>query len=277
VTATLAETMFISKEDRVLMLPSGQQTIFANRVGWAKTYLKNAGLLSNPSRGKVQVTEAGRRALGQNPERIDNDFLEQFPSFVEFKCKRSDSDEPQTSTPTSDTPLTPLELLDSSYQQLIKVTVEDLLTKIKEASPAFFERTVVKLLRAMGYGISGDSVTTGKPGDGGIDGVIREDKLGLDVVCIQAKRWEGPVGRPVVQGFVGSMDYYKATKGVIITTSYFTADATEFVSHIQGKRVVLIDGEQVAKLMMAHNVGVTTTKLYELKEVSHDFFDEDDG
>ena len=170
---------------------------------------------------------------------------------------------------------TPLELIDSAYQTLRQATAEDLLAKLQTCSPAFFESVVVRLLMAMGYGgIAGEGTVTGKSGDGGIDGVIKQDKLGLDVVCIQAKRWDGPVGRPVIQSFVGSMDLYRARKGVIMSTSTFTKDAQDFVNRIEGKKVVLIDGEQLAELMIDHNLGVTKTKAYELKEVSNDFFDE---
>ncbi|MFN9986683.1 MAG: restriction endonuclease [Pirellula sp.] len=174
---------------------------------------------------------------------------------------------------------TPLELIESSFQTLRKETEEELLSKLKACSPAFFERVVVQLLRAMGYGgVTGDGSVTGQSGDGGIDGIIKEDKLGLDVVCIQAKRYaDSTVGRPIVQQFVGSMDFVQANKGVILTTSQFSAEAYEFVGKIVGKKVVLIDGQKVAGLMLDHNVGVTRSKMYELKEVSNDYFDEDDG
>ncbi len=171
---------------------------------------------------------------------------------------------------------TPRELLDASYQALRKATAEELLARLKSSSPGFFEKAVVRLLLAMGFGgVAGEGLVTGRSGDGGIDGVIKEDKLGLDVVCIQAKRWEGSVGRPVVQGFVGSMDYYRAKKGVMLTTSAFTRDAVEYIDHIEGKKVVLIGGERLAALMIEHNVGVATAQVYELKEVSNDFFDEE--
>jgi restriction system protein len=173
---------------------------------------------------------------------------------------------------------TPQELLDASFNTLRKTTAEDLLAKLKTCSSGFFEQVVVRLLWAMGYGgVTGDASVRGKSGDGGIDGIIKEDRLGLDVVCLQAKRWEGSVGRPVIQGFVGSMDYIRAKKGVILTTSQFTKDALDFVERIEGKKVVLIDGRKLADLMIEHNVGVKRTKLYELKEVSNDFFDEDEG
>jgi restriction system protein len=170
---------------------------------------------------------------------------------------------------------TPLELIDAAYRSLRQETTEELLSRLRACSPAFFESVVVRLLMAMGYGgVAGHGTVTGRSGDGGIDGVIRQDKLELDVVCIQAKRWEGPVGRPVIQGFVGSMDYIQAKKGVIMTTSNFTRDAVDYVDRIEGKKVVLIGGDQLAELMIEHGLGVVTTKTYELKEVSNDFFDE---
>jgi len=159
---------------------------------------------------------------------------------------------------------------------LQKATREELLDRVKESSPAFFEKVVVDLLVAMGYGgKTGSGTVTGKPKDGGIDGIIREDKLGLDVICVQAKKWEGVVGRPIVQQFVGSMDFTRARKGVIITTSSFSSEAIDFIKRIEGKKVVLIDGDRLAELMMEHKVGVITSKLYELQEVSGDYFDED--
>ena len=168
--------------------------------------------------------------------------------------------------------------MDASFSTLRKATADELLARLQNCSASFFEQVVVRLLQAMGYGgVSGDASVTGKSGDGGIDGIIKEDKLGLDVVCMQAKRWGGSVGRPVIQGFVGSMDYIRAKKGVILTTSQFTKDALDYVDRIEGKKVVLIDGPQLAEVMIEHNVGVNPTKVYELKEVSNDFFDEDEG
>jgi restriction system protein len=205
-------------------------------------------------------------------------FLKQFPSYLTFVAQTPGQSSEEKEDVVIESTRTPLELLDASFNTLRKATAEDLLAKLKACSPGFFEIVVVRLLRAMGYGsVTGDSSVTGKPGDGGIDGIIKEDKLGLDVVCIQAKRWDGPVGRPVIQGFVGSMDYIRAKKGVILTTSQFTKDALDFVDRIEGKKVVLIDGPKLADLMIDHNVGVNLTKQYELKEVSNDFFDEDEG
>ncbi len=279
--ALLAKRFRLTDDEQREVLPSGQQTIFSNRVAWAKSHLKAAGLLENPNRGRVRISDQGRNVLANKPQAINIKFLRQFPSYCEFSGK-TQSKSGMGSEPTLASPIdeqrTPLELIDGAYNSLRQATTDDLLSRLKTCSPSFFESVVVRLLVAMGYGgVAGHGMVTGKPGDGGIDGVIKQDKLGLDVVCIQAKRWEGSVGRPIIQGFVGSMDYIRARKGVIITTSTFTKDAVDFVDRIEGKKVVLIDGDQLAGLMIEHNLGVLTTKTYELKEVSNDFFDEADG
>ena len=279
VTENLTKRFHLTPEEQEEMLPSGQQTLFNNRVGWAKTHLKGAGLILNPHRGKVRLSDEGRRVLGTTPEQINCRFLRQYPSYLELVGRSRSGDDQQDLTETSrESSHTPLELMDVSFDALRRATADELLVKLRECSPGFFEKVVVRLLQAMGYGgVAGEALVTGRSGDAGIDGIIKEDKLGLDVVCIQAKRWEGTVGRPVIQGFVGSMDFVRARKGVILTTSQFSRDATEFVDRIEGKKVVLIDGTQLADLMIDHNVGVLPTKSYELKEVSNDFFDEDEG
>lgn len=278
VAETLATHFQLTPEERAQMLPSGQQTLFTNRVAWAKTHLKAAGLLVNPTRGKVSLSDEGRHVLATNTGDINCRFLRQYPSYLELVGRpRSEELEQAENDQEEDSNQTPLELMDESFHALRRATADELLIKLKGCSAGFFERVVVKLLQAMGYGgVTGEALVTGRSGDAGIDGIIKEDKLGLDVVCIQAKRWEGTVGRPVIQGFVGSMDYVRARKGVILTTSQFSREATDFVDRIEGKKVVLIDGAQLADLMIEHNVGVLPTKSYELKEVSNDFFDEDD-
>ena len=278
VTEAMATRFRLSPQERAEMLPSGTQTLFSNRVAWAKTHLKAAGLLLNPNRGKVTLSDEGRRVLASHPEAINCRFLRQYPSYLELVGRSRSDDEVEDAVDGTEPDQTPLELMDESFHALRRATADELLVKLRECSPGFFEKVVVKLLQAMGYGgVSGEALVTGRSGDAGIDGIIKEDKLGLDVVCIQAKRWEGTVGRPVIQGFVGSMDFVRARKGVILTTSTFTRDANEFVDRIEGKKVVLIDGPQLADLMIDHNVGVLPTKSYELKEVSNDFFDEDEG
>jgi len=277
-TDLLAGRFGLTEAERQELLPSGQQSIFSNRVAWSKSHLKYAGLLENPARGRVRISELGRKVLSEKPQAINVKYLKRFPSYCEFIGKTEPAGEGEGTTTVTEEARTPLELIDAAYQSLALATAEEVLSRLRTCTPGFFEGVVVKLLMAMGYGgVAGQGTVTGKSGDGGIDGVIRQDKLGLDVVCIQAKRWEGPVGRPVIQGFVGSMDYIRARKGVIMTTSTFTKDGLDFVDRIEGKKVVLIDGGRLADLMIEHNLGVTTTKTYELKEVSNDFFDESEG
>ena len=279
-TKQLADRFRLTEQERQEMLQCGQQTIFSNRVAWAKAHLKAAGLLENPLRGRVHISAPGRKVLDEKPQMINMRFLKQFPGYRDFIAKsqpKEDVVDSSEATALIDEKRTPLELIDTAYQSLSQATADDLLSRLRSCSPAFFEAVMVKLLMAMGYGgVAGRGDPTGKSGDGGSDGVIKQDKLGLDVVCIQAKRWDGPVGRPVVQGFVGSMDYIRAKKGVIMTTSCFTKDAIDFVERIEAKKVVLIDGVQLAALMIEHNLGVTTSKTYALKEVSNDFFDENE-
>lgn len=281
VTDALATRFQLTPQERAEMLPSGQQTLFNNRVGWAKTHLKGAGLISNPNRGKVTLSDEGRRVLASHSEAINCRFLRQYPSYLELvgRSRSDENGEVEDAVAGTESDQTPLELMEESFHALRRATADELLLKLRQCSPGFFEKVVVKLLQAMGYGgVSGEALVTGRSGDAGIDGIIKEDKLGLDVVCIQAKRWDNAtVGRPVIQGFVGSMDFVRAKKGVILTTSQFSRDAMDFVDRIEGKKVVLIDGPQLADLMIDHNVGVLPTKSYELKEVSNDFFDEDEG
>jgi restriction system protein len=279
VTDMLAESFHLTEQERVELLPSGQQSLFNNRVGWAKSHLKAAGLLENPIRGRVRISDLGRQVLAENPPAINVKFLKRFPAYCDFIGKSAPHDEGVTGEAALvEEHRTPLELIDAAYKSLRQATAEDLLSKLKACSPAFFESVVVRLLMAIGYGgVAGQGTVTGKSGDGGIDGVIKQDKLGLDVVCIQAKRWDGAVGRPTIQGFVGSMNYVRARKGVILTTSTFTKDAVDYVERIEGKKVVLINGDQLADLMIDNGLGVTTTKTYEIREVSNDFFDESEG
>ena len=242
--------------------------------------MKAAGLIDNPNRGRVSISERGLLVLAKKPTAISMKFLKQFEEYNEFTSNKKTAVLETSAIPENDSLQVrpPLELLEESFGILQEALKDELLTRLKNGSPAFFERAVLKLLSAMGYGITGGAQLTGQPGDGGIDGVIFEDKLGLDIVCVQAKRYaEASVGRPAIQQFSGSMDGYKAKKGVILTTSSFSKEAIAFVDRIEGKRVILIDGEQLAQLMIQHNVGVTTNKTYEVKVLSGDFFDEDEA
>jgi restriction system protein len=257
------------------LLPSGKQAIFHNRVGWANSYLKKAGLLDSPKRGVIKISSRGVDVLSKKPTRIDVKFLEQFPEFIEFRTStRSTNDESNLSS-TEPQERTPEEVLELAHQNIRKELAQEILTKILSCSPAFFENLVVELLVTMGYGGSrkdaGERI--GQSGDGGIDGIIKEDRLGLDAIYIQAKRWQGSVGRPEIQKFVGALQGQRAKKGVFITTSTFTQDAKNYVSNIDTK-VVLIDGQLLANLMMDFDVGVSVAASYVVKKIDSDYFDE---
>lgn len=267
----LADYFDLTDTEREELLPSGRQTRFDNRVSWARTYLTKAGLLEKTGFGRFGITERGLDVLRSQPGNIDYQYLLQFPEFVEFKQRdRSSSSD---GTDVADAEQTPQELLEASYQNLRRALAQELLDRIKACSPRFFESIVVDLLVAMGYGGSRKDAgqAVGQSGDGGIDGIIKEDKLGLDVVYIQAKRWEGSVGRPIVQGFAGSLEGLRARKGVFITTSRFTEDALEYVTRIE-KKIVLIDGEELAQLMLDYGVGVTEVARYTVQRIDTDYF-----
>lgn len=243
---------------------------------WAKTYLKKAGLVATPSRGRVKITERGLSVLNKNPSYIDQKYLRQFPEFIEFKDFRNEHlSQDNLGFEKIESNLTPQEILENSYQDLRNKLAHELLDQVKGSSPEFFERLVVDLLVAMGYGGSRSEAgeRVGKSGDDGIDGIIKEDKLGLDTVCIQPKRWQNTVGRPDIQAFVGSLAGNRARKGVFITTSQFSKEAIEYVHRIEQK-VVLIDGDNLAQMMIDHNVGVSEESRYTVKKIDSDYFEE---
>jgi restriction system protein len=277
----LAQELNLTEEDLREMLPSGTQSTFGNRVGWAATYLKKAGLLEPTRRGYYQITIRGRELLAKNLTLINVKLLEKYPEFIEFKklrgtrSKNGERNVETKSTPDIST-VTPSEALEAAYENLRDELAEELLAKLKKTSPSFFERVVVELLVKMGYGGSRSDAgkAIGKSGDGGIDGIIKEDKLGLDVVYIQAKRWDNtPVGRPDVMQFAGALQAQRANKGIFITTSRFTEEARSYVSQI-GSKIVLIDGEQLTNLMIDNDVGVSIISLYPVKKIDSDYFDE---
>lgn len=271
----LADEFNLSDDDRKELLPSGRQARFDNRVGWAVTHLRKALLLETTGRGKFRITERGRNALASKIAEINMKFLTQFPEFMEFR-KRQDNKLEDANEQADRSSETPEEALESSYQNLRRNLAQELLDRVKKCSPRFFESLVVDLLVAMGYGGSRKDAgqAVGQSGDGGIDGIIKEDKLGLDVVYIQAKKWDGTVGRPVVQAFSGSLDGQRAKKGVLITTSQFSQDAKDYVSRIE-KKIVLIDGEQLAQLMIDHGIGVAEVATYTVKKMDSDYFGEE--
>lgn len=272
----LANEFQLTPAERNELLASGQQAIFNNRVGWANSYLKKAGLLESPRRGALRITARGKQILGDNPARIDVKYLERFPEFIEFRdASRNNRETPTTESVAIVTEQTPEEALELAHQSLRLSLAQDILSRILSCSPTFFERLVVELLVKMGYGGSrrdaGERI--GQSGDGGIDGIIKEDRLGLDTIYIQAKRWQGSVGRPEIQKFVGALQGQRAKKGVFITTSTYTSEAIDYASRIDTK-VVLIDGQLLANLMMDFDVGVSVSASYIVKRIDSDYFEE---
>jgi len=273
----ISDQFNLSQTERLEVLPSGNQPIIDNRVGWARTYLKKAKLLDNPRRGIIKISDEGKRLLTANPTKIDVRFLKTLPGFKEWHESFSTKDEatPLVEKAEIETGKTPEELLDYSFLAIKEQLASEILDKVKSCPPSFFEKLVIDLLIAMGYGGSRKEagLTIGKPGDGGIDGLIKEDKLGLDTIYIQAKRWDGPVTIHQVRDFAGSLLGKKARKGIFLTTSSYPSSAKEFVSTIDPK-IVLIDGKELAELMIEHNIGVYTKERYEVKKLNSDYFDE---
>ena len=266
----------LSESEMKEMLPSGQQEIFHNRVGWARTYIKKAGLVESTRRGHFQITDRGLRVLDKNPKRIDVKFLDQFEEFKQFRAlrhaKTNDSETPEL----ADADTTPEEALETAYKRLRDSLASDLLAQVKSISPSLFEKLVVELLVKMGYGGTRQDAgkAIGKSGDEGIDGIIKEDRLGLDIIYIQAKRWENTVGRPEVQKFAGALQGQRAKKGIMITTSSFSQEASEYASRIDSK-IVLIDGERLSQYMIDNNLGVSVMANYEVKKIDTDYFTEE--
>jgi len=277
VTDGLAIQLGVNEEEKKELLPSGAAPVFYNRTAWAKTYLKKAGLIDSPKQGIVVISSRGLEVLKKNPITIDVKFLKQFSEFVEFQTtKREDDTEVDTVEDVSTE--TPEEALETAYQKIRKSLAQDLLSKVITLSPGFFEKLVVELLVKMGYGgsIKDAGRAIGKSGDEGIDGTIKEDKLGLDIIYIQAKRWQtgNTVGRPELQKFVGALAGQGAKKGIFITTSTFTRDALDYVPRNETK-IVLIDGQQLAQYMIDYNLGVTSVNSYEVKRMDSDYFGEE--
>lgn len=268
----IAKKFNLSESDLAEVLPSGTQTKFDNRVAWAKSYFIQAKVLESPRRGYFKITDRGKELLKKGNNRIDVKILNQYPEFVEFHTATK-TEKTEEEIETSETPE---ELLQKSYQKIRNDLVNEILTKVKANSPKFFENLVVDLMIALGYGGSradaGKSI--GQTGDEGIDGIIKEDKLGLDAIYLQAKRWDGTVGRPEIQKFVGALHGKRAKKGVFITTGRFADDAIKYVNSIDPK-VILIDGKTLVNYMIDFNLGVTTTGKYELKRIDTDYFSEE--
>ena len=275
----LASQFGLSEQEQDLMLPSGTQTRVYNRVTWALTYLTKSLLLEKSARGKFKIAPRGSDVLNKNVTRIDNAFLGQYDEFRAFRQKKAKSTASVvvTEDDTSDdleTLLTPLERVEGGYNELREVLADEILTRVRATTPKRFEQLVVDVLVAMGYGGSrlDAAQVVGKSGDGGIDGVIKEDRLGLDMVYIQAKRYEADIGPGAIREFVGSLGEHRASKGVFITCGSFTSGAKDAAAKAH-TRIVLIDGEQLAEYMIDHGVGVSDHKTYTVKKLDSDYFD----
>jgi restriction system protein len=275
----------LTPEDIEERLPSGRDTTLRNRVGWALTYLFRAGLLDRPRRSVYRLNERGRAVLAEHPDRVDNSVLESFEAFREFRSRNNQAPGTQppaanpTTSPLTTDSATPEERAASAYREVRAALASDVLDRISEQSADFFEQVVLDVLQAMGYGGSRDDAAErlGRTGDEGIDGVIREDKLGLDLIYVQAKRWTNTVGRPDIQRFVGALHGQRATKGVFITTSTYSREAAAYAESVT-PRVILVDGPELAELMIDHDVGVTDVTRYEIKRIDLGYFGvEEDG
>lgn len=273
----IAKKLQLSEEDLEERLPSGTQRTFYNRVAWAKSYFVQAKIFESPKRGSFIITDRGRKLLKQGHDRIDVKILNKYPEFVEFHTAKKTDKNAKDSIIEDDQQLTPEESLQKSFLSIRNELASEILTKIKSNSPNSFEDLVVDLMVAMGYGGSredaGESI--GRSGDEGIDGIIKEDRLGLDVIYLQAKRWDNPVGRPEIHKFVGALHGKRAKKGVFITTGEFTRDAEEYVKNIDPK-VILINGRKLTEYMIDFNLGATTVTTYDIKRIDTDYFIEEE-
>jgi len=275
----LAEYFNITEDEKKILLPSGRQEVYKNRIGWARTYLYNAGLIERLDRGVYKITERGLEVLKEKPSRIDVNYLMKFPEFREFIGAKDKEFPPLPDTQKIEQEQeTPLEILGRMYEVIREQLAKEILERIMQNSPEFFEKLIIDLLHAMGYGGSLEDAgsVTKKTSDEGIDGIIKEDKLGLDVIYIQAKRWSSDrlVGRPEIQKFVGALAGFGAKKGIFVTTSDFTKEAREYIPKTDTK-IVLINGQMLANLMIEYNVGVSVDIKYEIKKIDNDYFDEE--
>ncbi|MFT3748577.1 MAG: restriction endonuclease [Agriterribacter sp.] len=271
----LGKQFKLTEDEMSILLPSGGSLLFASRVGWARTYLKKAGLVDSPKRAVLVITERGKKVLREKPSKIDNQLLRRFPEFVEFQNFKKETPESPNQTQTNEQ--TPEEVVDFAYQGIRQSLAQELIDTVRGLSPAAFERLVVALLVKMGYGgsIHDAGKAVGKTNDEGIDGTIKEDKLGLDIIYIQAKRWQAGnvVGRPELHKFVGALAGQGAKKGIFITTSSFSKDALNYAPKNETK-IVLIDGVQLAQLMIDYSLGVSVQRTYEIKRLDNDYFEE---
>ncbi len=273
----LAEHFNLTKEERAELLSKSKQTKFNNRVGWARTYLKKANLLTYTQKAHFKITQRGLDVLQKNPSKINVKYLKQFPEFIKF-IKPSNKP-PQPVNKDVETILedkTPEDLIEIGYEKYQDKLLSDLLEQVKQCSPEFFERLVVELIVSMGYGGSFEDAgkAVGSSGDEGIDGIIKEDKLGLDVIYLQAKKWAHPVGSPEIQKFAGALLGKKAKKGIFITTSKFSNGAIDYARNVENK-IILIDGDQLTRYMVENNIGVSEVTSYSIKKIDLDYFIEE--
>ncbi len=276
----LAEYFNLTDEEIRELLPSGQQPVFRNRIGWARTYLKKAGLLDSPKRAHFIITDRGNELLNENPTEITAKLLSRYDEFLEFQSIKKPKDKKDATTSESNvfevnSSQTPEEALEYAYQKLKNDLAKELLEMVKSCSPAFFEKLVIDLLIAMGYGGSRKDAgeAMGKSGDGGIDGTIKEDRLGLDIIYLQAKRWENSVPVKEIRDFTGALASKKAKKGIFITTSTFPKSVDEFIKQVEYK-IILIDGQRLTELMIENNVGLSNVSTYHVKTIDSDYFEE---
>lgn len=279
VRTAVASSFKLSDEELATLLPSGRQAVFSNRIAWALGYLKQAGLVESPRRGLYRITDRGTATLREPIERINIQYLMRFPEFVAFRTATNDDAEQTPSlakVAAESTPLTPDEQIRQGYTRLQASLATQLLERVRQASPKFFEELVVELLVAMGYGGSHEDASSvvGQSGDEGIDGIIKEDRLGLDTIYIQAKRWKDSIGRPEIQRFAGALQGQRARKGVFLTTSSFTTDARSYAANLQ-TTIVLLDGAQLAQLMLEFGIGVSQAGFVKLWKLDEDYFVEE--
>lgn len=264
----------LTESDKLILIPNGTQPLFENRIGWTRTYLKKAGLVVTVKRGFVSLTDEGKKVAANMPKVLDDKFLCQYECFKKFKYPDKKS---SATAGIIEQDETPQDVLDRAHQEITAALAEDILSEIMKNSPEFFEHLVVMLLRKMGYGgaVEDSGMVVGQTGDEGIDGIIKEDKLGFNLIYIQAKRWdtEKAVGRPEIQKFVGALAGQGASKGLFITTAKFSQQARDYVKKQHTTKVVLVDGLTLAKLMIDYDLGVSTVSVYPIKKLDTDFFE----
>ena len=269
----VAENLGLTVEALSERLPSGTQSAFDNRMGWARTYLFKAGLLDRPRRATYAISETGKKLLANHPSEIDVEFLKSYERFNQFLGSSSNDEEAPIPADVIDDQLTPEEQIEKGVGQIQRELQVEVLDRVKQLPPQGFEQLVLRLLVGMGYGGSmADVQGVARGADGGVDGVVNQDHLGLDRIYIQAKRWEGSVGRPVIQGFVGALAGVGASKGVIMTTSTFAQPAQEYVRTLTDRRIVLVDGQRMSELMLKHGIGVSTKQTFVIQRMDEDFF-----